>query len=171
MIGNIVLLIGGKDLFALQVLPLHLIEKVRLAAVFDIVQNCFRGNGALLVFQELRKRGRREGRSHIGDHIGNDSFQQINIPDLIPLHDVFELDRIEQIMKILLGRSICIAEVCEVGHTTGQEVLLETLPDGRIGSNRTVQFNELPKGKRIDHKLHIPTGQICCKLTGQQLCI
>ena len=74
-------------------------------------------------------------------------------------------------MKILLGRSICIAEVCEVGHTTGQEVLLETLPDGRIGSNRTVQFNELPKGKRIDHKLHIPTGQICCKLTGQQLCI
>ena len=39
---------------------------------------------------------------------------------LIPLHDVFELDRIEQIVKILLGRSICIAEVCEVGHTTGQ---------------------------------------------------
>ena len=37
MIGNIVLLIEGKDLFALQVLPLHLIEKVRLAAVFD---NC-----------------------------------------------------------------------------------------------------------------------------------
>lgn len=37
VIGNIVLLIGGKDLFALQVLPLHLIEKVRLAAVFD---NC-----------------------------------------------------------------------------------------------------------------------------------
>ena len=35
VIGNIVLLIGGKDLFALQVLPLHLIEKVRLAAVFD----------------------------------------------------------------------------------------------------------------------------------------
>ena len=69
VIGNIVLLIGGKDLFALQVLPLHLIEKVRLAAVFDIVQNCFRGDGALLVFQELRKRGRREGRSHIGDHI------------------------------------------------------------------------------------------------------
>ena len=69
VIGNIVLLIGGKDLFALQVLSLHLIEKVRLAAVFDIVQNCFRGDGALLVFQELRKRGRREGRSHIGDHI------------------------------------------------------------------------------------------------------
>ena len=61
VIGNIILLVGGKDLFALQVLPLHLIEQVRLAAVFDIVQNCFRGNGALLVFQELRKRGRREG--------------------------------------------------------------------------------------------------------------
>ena len=66
MIGNIILLIGGKDLFALQVLPLHLIEKVRLAAVFDIVQNCFRGNGALFVFQELCKRGRRESRGYSG---------------------------------------------------------------------------------------------------------
>ena len=74
VIGNIVLLIGGKDLFALQILPLHLIEQIRLAAVFDIVQNCFRGDGALLVFQKLCKRGRREGRSHIGDHIGNDPF-------------------------------------------------------------------------------------------------
>ena len=39
VIGNIVLLIGGKDLFSLQNFPLHLIEQVRLAAVFDIVQN------------------------------------------------------------------------------------------------------------------------------------
>ena len=29
VIGNIVLLIGGKDLFALQVLPLYLIEQVK----------------------------------------------------------------------------------------------------------------------------------------------
>ena len=50
VIGNIVLLIGGKNLFALQVLPLHLIEQICFAAVSDIVQNCFRGNGALLVF-------------------------------------------------------------------------------------------------------------------------
>ena len=55
VIGNIVLLIGGKDLFALQVLPLHLIEQVRLAAVFDIVQNCFRGDGALLVFRNFAR--------------------------------------------------------------------------------------------------------------------
>ena len=39
VIGNIVLLIGGKDLFSLQIFPLHLIEQVRLAAVSDIVQN------------------------------------------------------------------------------------------------------------------------------------
>ena len=57
MIGNIVLLIGGKDLFALQILPLHLIEEICLAAVFDIVQDRFRGNIALLIFQELCKRG------------------------------------------------------------------------------------------------------------------
>ena len=145
MIGNIILLVGGKDLFALQVLPLHLIEKVRLAAVFDIVQDRFRGNGALLIFQELRKRGRREGRSHIGNHIGNDPFQQIYIPDFISLHDVLELDRVKQIVKILLGRRIRIAEVCEVGHSSGKQVLLETLLNGRIRRNRTVQLHELPK--------------------------
>ena len=50
VVGNIILLFGGKDLFALQVLPLHLIEQICFAAVSDIVQNCFRGNGALLVF-------------------------------------------------------------------------------------------------------------------------
>lgn len=55
MIGNIILLVGGKDLFALQVLPLHLIEKVRLAAVFDIVQDRFRGNRALLVFRNFAR--------------------------------------------------------------------------------------------------------------------
>ena len=53
MIGNIILLIGGKDLFALQILPLHLIEQVRLTAVSDVIQDRFRGNGALLVFQKL----------------------------------------------------------------------------------------------------------------------
>ena len=125
----------------------------------------------MLVFQELRKRGRREGRSHIGDHIGNDSFQQVNIPDFIPLHDVLELDRVEQIVKILLGRRIRIAEVCEVGHPSGKQIRLETLLDGRIGCDRAIQLHELPKRKRIDHKLHIPTAQISRKLTGQQLCI
>ena len=135
VIGNIVLLIGGKDLFALQIFPLHLIEQVRLAAVFDIVQNRFWGDGALLVFQELCKRGRREGRSHIGDHIGNDPFQQIYIPDFIPLHDVLELDRVEQIVKILLGRRIRISEICEIGHPSGEQILLETLLDGGIGCN------------------------------------
>jgi len=171
MIGNIILLVGRKDLFALQVLPFHLIEQVRLTAVSDIVQNRFRGNGALLVFQKLCKRGRREGRSHIGDHIGNDPLQQIYIPDFIPFHDVLELDRVEQIVKILLGRRIRIAEVCEVGHPSGKQIRLETLLDGRIGCDRAIQLHELPEGERIDHKLHIPTAQIGRKLTGQQLCI
>ena len=53
MIGNIILLIGREYLFALQILPFHLIEQVRFAAVSDIVQDCLRGNGALLVFQKL----------------------------------------------------------------------------------------------------------------------
>ena len=138
-------LIGRKYLFALQIFPLHLIEQVCFAAVFDIVQNRFRGNGALFVFQELCKRGRRESRSHIGDHIGNDPFQQIYIPDFIPLHDVLELDRVEQIVKILLGRRIRISEICKIGHPSGKQVLLETLLDGRIRRNRTVKLHELPK--------------------------
>ena len=53
VIGNIILLIGRENLFALQILPLHLIEQVRFAAVSDIVQDCLRGDGALLVFQKL----------------------------------------------------------------------------------------------------------------------
>ena len=53
MIGNIILLIGREYLFALQILPFHLIEQVLFAAVSDIVQDCLRGDGALLVFQKL----------------------------------------------------------------------------------------------------------------------
>lgn len=72
-------------------------------------------------------------------------------------------------MKILLGRCIRIAEVCEIGHPSGKQILLETLLDGRIGADRAVQLHELSERKRIDHKLHIPTAQISRKLTGQQL--
>ena len=74
-------------------------------------------------------------------------------------------------MKILLGRRIRIAEICEIGHPSGEQVLLETLLDGRIGGDRTVQLHELSEGERIDHKLHIASAQIGRKLTGQQLCI
>ena len=171
VIGNIILLIGGKYLLSLQIFPLHLIEQISLAAVSDIVQNRLRGNSALFVFQKLRKRDRRESHTHIGNHIGNDPFKQVNIPDFIPLYDVLELDRVKQVVKILLGRSICVAEVCKVGHTSGKQIFLKTLLNGRIGHDRTVQFHELSKGKRIDHKLHIPSAQIGCKLTRQQLCI
>lgn len=50
VIGNIILFVGGKELLALQILPLHLIEQIRLAAVYDIVQYRFRGDGAMLGF-------------------------------------------------------------------------------------------------------------------------
>ena len=42
MIGNIIFLIGGKDLLTLQILPFYLIEKIGVAAVFDIIQDRLR---------------------------------------------------------------------------------------------------------------------------------
>ena len=95
MIGNIILLVGSEDLLALQIFSLHLIKQISLAAVFDIVQDRFWGDGALLAFQKLCKRSCGEGRTDIGDHISNNSLQQIDIPDFISLHDVLELDGVE----------------------------------------------------------------------------
>lgn len=58
--------------------------------------------------------------------------------------------------KVLLGRLdqrytpqeqidllIRIAEVCEIGHPSGKQVLLETLLNGRIRTDRAVQLHEL----------------------------
>ena len=39
--------------------------------------------------------------------------------DLVPLHNVLELDRVEQVMKVEFGRSILVAYVGKVRHTAG----------------------------------------------------
>ena len=119
MVGNVILLIGGKDLLSLQVLPLDLIEQICVAAVSDVVQDGLRCNGSLLVFEELRQRSCGEGRTHICNYISDDTFQQVHVTDLVPLHNVLELDRVEQVMKVELGRSILVADVGKVRHTAG----------------------------------------------------
>ena len=106
MVGNVILLIGGKDLFSLQVLTLDLIEQICITAVFDVVQDGLRCNGSLIFFEELRQRSCGEGRAHICNHISDDAFQQIHVTDLVPRNNVLELDRVEQVMKVEFGRSI-----------------------------------------------------------------
>ena len=106
VVGNVILLIGGKDLLSLQVLTLDLIEQICVAAVFDVVQDGLRCNGSLLVFEELPQRSCGEGRAHIRNHISDDAFQQVHVTDLVPLYNVLELDRVEQVMKVELGGSM-----------------------------------------------------------------
>lgn len=55
VVGNVILLIGGKDLLSLQVLPLDLIEQICIAAVFDVVQDGLRCNGSLLVLRNFAR--------------------------------------------------------------------------------------------------------------------
>ena len=107
VVGNVILLIGGKDLLSLQVLTLDLIEQICVAAVSDVVQDGLRCNGSLLVFEELRQRSCGEGRAHIRNHISDDAFQQVHVTDLVPLHNVLELDRVEQVMKVEFGSRSC----------------------------------------------------------------
>ena len=78
-------------------------------------------NSSLLVFEELRQKSCGEGRAHIRNHISDDAFQQVHVTDLVPLHNVFELDRVEQVMKVELGRSIgapclLISQFCQRLH-------------------------------------------------------
>lgn len=68
------------------------------------------------------------------------SGSDISITDTIA-----EITTDDERIVLLLGRRIRIAEVCEVGHSSGKQVLLETLLNGRIRRNRTVQLHELPK--------------------------
>ena len=87
--------------------------------VVDVFQDGLQCNSSLLVFEELRQKSCGEGRAHIRNHLSDDSFQQVHVTDLVPLHNVFELDRVEQVMKVELGRSILVADVGKVRHTTG----------------------------------------------------
>ena len=89
MVGNVILLIGGKDLFFLQVLTLDLIEQICIAAVFDVVQDGLRCNGSFLVFEEFSpKKLRRRSYLHLQSHKHDDAFQQVHVTDLVPLHNV-----------------------------------------------------------------------------------
>ena len=119
MVGNVILLIGGKDLLPLQVLTLDLIEQICVAAVFNVVQDGLRCNGSLLVFEELRQRSCGECRTHIRNHISDDAFQQVYVTDFVPRHNILKLDRVEQVMKVEFGRSILVADVSKVWHTAG----------------------------------------------------
>ena len=93
---------GGKDLLALQVFPPYPVKKEGITAVFDIIQDCFRSHGSLLVFQEPCKRGCRKGGAHVGNHIGDDALQQVYIPDFVPLHNILELNGVKKVLQVLL---------------------------------------------------------------------
>lgn len=66
------------------------------------------------------------------------------------------------------GRLV-IAEVAQIRHTICCQVLAETFPHVGSGENGEVQLHELPKGKGINHKFHIPSGKICHQFAGKQL--
>ena len=75
MVGDVIFLVGGENLFPLQILALDLIEEVCVRAILEVIQDCFRRDGATLLFEKLGKRIRGEGRSDVGNHIGNDAFE------------------------------------------------------------------------------------------------
>ena len=58
VIRNIILFVGGQYLLALQVLALYLIEEICVTAVPHIVQDGFRRDSPLLIFEKLSQRGR-----------------------------------------------------------------------------------------------------------------
>lgn len=159
MVGNVILLVGSKNLLAVQVLPFDLIEQIGLAAVFDIVENRFRGHGALFALEEFCQRGRGERIAHIRHDVGDDPGQQVHIPDFVSLHDILELNGIEEVLEILFRGRVRIPEVCQVRHASIQQVLLETLLDGFAGRARDGTAPEIPRRKGIDHKLHIAAAR------------
>lgn len=90
VVGNVILLICGKDLLALQVLPLDLIEQIGVAAVFEIVQDRLRRDIPLLVLQKTGERGRGERRADIRHDVGKNALKQVDIADHIALDDILE---------------------------------------------------------------------------------
>ena len=66
MISNIVFLVGGENLFSLQILPLDLIEQICLTAVSDIIQNCLGSDRAMFVFEKSDQRGCGKNRARVG---------------------------------------------------------------------------------------------------------
>ena len=169
VVGDVVLLVGGEDLLALEILPLDLEQQEGVGAETQVVQNRLRGHGALLAAEELDQRAGGEGGAHIGHHIGDDPLQQIHIPHLVPLDDVLELDGVKEVGQILSAGSLVIAQIGKIGHTTAEQILLEAPGIRGIRIDSAVQLHELLEGEGIDHELHIPTAQIGGQLTGEQL--
>ena len=95
MIRHIVFFVDSQDFLSLDVLSPHLIEQKRVRAGPDIVEHRFRGHRTALTFQILRDGRGRKGIADVGSDIGNNPLQHIHIPDVVPLHDIFELRGIE----------------------------------------------------------------------------
>ena len=169
VVSDVVFLVGGEDLLALEVLPLDLEQEVCVGAEPQVVQNGFCGNGALFVAEELDQRAGGEGGAHIGHHIGDDPLQQIHIPHLVPLDDILELDGVEEVGQILAAGGILVAQVGEIRHTAAEQILLEAPGVRGLRLDGAVQLHELPEGEGVDHELHIPPAQIGGQLAGQQL--
>ena len=53
MVGDVVFLVGGEDLLALEFLTLDLEQEESIGAEPQVVQNGLRGPGALLVAEEF----------------------------------------------------------------------------------------------------------------------
>ena len=94
MIGDIVLLVDRQQLLTLQILPWNAIDKKCVLTVFQVVKNGIRRDDAVLTLEVFCYRRRGECRSGILEDVGDNAFQQINIPDLVPLHDIFQYDRV-----------------------------------------------------------------------------
>ena len=168
VVSDVVFLVGGEDLLALEILPLDLEQEKGVGAEPQVVQNGFRGHGALFVAEEFDQRAGGEGGAHIGHHIGDDPLQQVHIPHLVPLDDILELDGVEEVGQILAAGGILVAQISEIRHTAAEQILLEALGLRGLRLDGAVQLHELPEGEGVDHKLHIPPAQIGSQLAGQQ---
>lgn len=72
------------------------------------------------------------------------------------------------LLQILSAGSFVIHEVREVRHPAHGKIFREAAFHTGIREHRPVQLHKFRKRKGIDHKLHISSGQIGCKLTGKQ---
>ena len=104
-------------------------------------------------------------------HIGNDSSPHIHIRMLFRIDDIFEFHGAPQIQQILAAGRFVIAKVGQVGHTACGQILAEALAVICIRVDSVVQLDKFRKGERIDHKLHIPSGQIGRQFAGKQFSI
>ena len=147
----------------------YLVEQKSIRAGLDVTQYGLRRYGSPFAFQILGNSGGGKSGAYIRSHIGNNPFQHVHIPDVISLDNIFQLHGVEQVPQILAAGCFVIAEVRQIGHTACGQILAETLAGISIRVDGTVQLDKFRKGERIDHKFHIPSGQIGSQLAGKQL--